>query len=67
MPRLPHLATPPVSCFSGITVCLKTISDSSIKAPRQVPVRLVVKHKDMGPADVGFTIIVKPVTMEKVR
>ena len=66
MPRLPHLSTPPVSCFSGITVCLKTISPSPIKASRQIPAKLVVKHKDMGPADIGFTVVVSPVTMQQV-
>ena len=66
MPRGPHQTMPPVSCFSGITVCIKTISTSTIKAPRQLPVKLIVKHKEIGPADVGFTVIVQPVTMEQV-
>ena len=66
MPRGAHQPTPTISCFSGITVCIKTISDSTIKAPRQLPVKLIVKHKDIGPGDIGFTLIVKPVPMEEV-
>ena len=66
MPRLPHLTAPPVSCFTGITVCLKSISSSPIKASRQVPVKLTVKHKDMGPADIGYTVVVNPVPMQQV-
>ena len=66
MPRGPHQVTPPISCFTGLTVCLKTIRTSSIKAPRLLPVKLMVKHKDMGPADIGYTVVVTPVTLEQV-
>ena len=66
MPHGPHQAIPSVSCFSGITLCMKTICDSSIKASRLIPVKIKVQHKDIGPADIGFTIQVKPVPLEQV-
>ena len=53
VPRGPHQRIPPVSCFSGINVCLKTISNSPVKAPDLIPAKLTVKHKSDSIYDLG--------------
>ena len=68
MPMPPHLKWPAYSCFSGATVCLKTIRKNAIEDPRLMPLRLVVRHQELGsPADIGFTIVATPLTLEQVR
>ena len=47
-------------------MCLKTVSRSAIKPPRPVPVQIWVKHREIGPGEIGFGIAVKPLSMEEV-
>ena len=63
----PHLKWPAYSCFSGATVCFKSIRKNAIEEPKMVPVKLNVKHQELGaPGDIGFTVIATPLTLEQV-